>query len=74
MSMTIEIEFPDDLIEFSLPEALNERLQNLLDKQDGGDALTEAERGEAEGLVKLSERLSFLKLRARRIGESGEKE
>jgi hypothetical protein len=35
------------------------------DKQDGGQALTAAERREAEGLVEEAEFLSLLKLRAR---------
>lgn len=69
MATAIEIEFPDDLIQFELPQGVNERLQHLLDKQDEGLPLTDEERSEANGLVTLSERLSLLKLRARRIGE-----
>jgi hypothetical protein len=41
----------------------------LLDKQDEGLVMTENERSEAEGLVTLSETLSLLRLRARRIGQ-----
>ena len=40
------------------------RLQHLLDKQDDGEALTEAERREAEGLVDLAEALTLRQLRA----------
>ena len=32
----IEIEMPDDLARFQLPEGVQERLNTLLDKQDGG--------------------------------------
>jgi hypothetical protein len=44
------------------------RLKELLDRQDGGQALTAAERREAEGLVELAEMLSLLKLRASKPG------
>jgi hypothetical protein len=40
-------------------------LQELLDKQDG-DALTTAEKREAEGLVDLADLLSLLRMRAER--------
>ena len=68
MSLAIEIEFPDELLSLELPAAVNHRLQSLLDKQDEGLVLTENERSEAEGLV-MSETLSLLRLRARRIGQ-----
>jgi hypothetical protein len=70
MATAIEIEFPDDLIQFDLPPGVNARLQHLLDKQDEGLPLTDAERTEADGLVTLAERLSLLKLRSRRIAEN----
>lgn len=70
MSLAIEIEFPDDLVQFELPDGVAQRLQHLLDKQDKGLLLTDEEKSEAEGLVSLAERLSLLKLRSRRIGES----
>jgi hypothetical protein len=44
----------------------DERLHDLLDRQDRGEDLTLEERREAEGLVDLAERLSLLKLRAQR--------
>jgi len=34
----IEIELPEDLARFRLPEGVQERLNILLDKQDGGAA------------------------------------
>lgn len=61
------IEIPADLVQFELPQAVKDRLQNLLDRQDAGEALTLAERQEAEGLVALTEFLSLLRLRSRRI-------
>ena len=45
---------------------LSDRLQELLDRQDGGKRLTSAERKEAEGLVNLAELLSLLRLRTQR--------
>lgn len=68
----VEIEMPDSLRLFRLPAAVNERLQNLLDRQDRGEILTESERKEAEGLVELAELLSFLRLRAQRIWIEGQ--
>ncbi len=64
--VVIELEMPTDLERFTLPEGVKNRLQFLLDRQDRGDPLTPEERVEAEGLVDLSDLLSFLKLRARR--------
>lgn len=66
MTVTIEVELPQDLQQFRLPAAVNARLQRLLDRQDSGHPLTDAERQEAEGLVDLAEFLSLLKLRSER--------
>jgi hypothetical protein len=65
-STIIEIELPVSKKKFKLPEAVNKRLQNLLDRQDRGERLTAAERREAEELVDLSEMLSLLRLRSQR--------
>jgi hypothetical protein len=64
--LTQTIEIPADLVCLHLPDAVQERLQYLLDKQDAGRPLTEQERREAEGLVELADFLSLLHLRARR--------
>ena len=53
-SVRIEIEIPADLARFRLPDGVQERLHMLLDKQDSGQPLTDAERHEAEGLVGLA--------------------
>jgi hypothetical protein len=58
---------PSDLEKFRLPQGVNERLRDLLDRQDQGEILTPAERAEAEGLVNLAELLSLLRLRTQRI-------
>jgi len=63
----LEIEMPEDLDRFKLPQGVNERLQSLLDRQDRGEELTPAERMEAEGLVELVDLLSLLRQRAQRI-------
>ncbi|BAZ31820.1 hypothetical protein NIES4074_42930 [Cylindrospermum sp. NIES-4074] len=57
------IEIPVNLAYFQLPEAVQARLQFLLDRQDAGEVLTLAERQEAEGLVDLAEFLSLLRSR-----------
>jgi len=62
--MTEVIEIPVSLTYFQLPEAVQARLQFLLDRQDAGEVLTLAERNEAEGLVDLAEFLSLLSLRS----------
>ena len=61
------IEIPLELIHFQLPEAVQERLQLLLDRQDAGQWLTQTEQREAEGLVELAEFLSLLRLRSQRV-------
>jgi hypothetical protein len=63
----VELGVPTDLDKFQLPKGVNERLQELLDRQDHGEELTVAERTEAEGLVDLAELLSLLRLRTQRI-------
>ena len=69
--MVETIEIPIELAHFQLPEAVQERLQFLLDRQDAGKVLTQAERREAEGLVELVEFLSLLYLRSQRITQQG---
>ena len=66
MTMTIEVDLPADLARFRLPDALGARLQDLLDRQEAGNLLSEQERGEAEGLVDYAEFLTLLRLRAER--------
>jgi hypothetical protein len=65
-SLLVELDLPDDMTRFRLPAGVQARLTDLLDRQDRGQPLTEAERAEAEGLVSLAELLSLLKLRAER--------
>lgn len=64
--MLTTIEIPEEVAHFELPEAVQERLQYLLDKQDAGEELRATERDEAAGLVDLAEFLSYLRLNARR--------
>ena len=58
------IEIPVELALYKLPEAVQARLQALLDRQDAGTRLTLTERAEAEGLVALAEFFTLLNLRA----------
>lgn len=61
--IVMESERPAGWEDFHLPEGVHHRLQDLLDRQDQGQPLTQAERQEAEGLVELAEWLSLLRLR-----------
>ena len=67
-SVQFEIEVPDDLARFQLPMGVQNRLRELLDKQDSGRSLNDDEKHEAEGLVDLAELLSLLRLRTERTG------
>lgn len=61
------IEIPIELTRFQLPQAVQARLQFLLDRQDEGYPLSLAEGQEAAGLVELAEFLSLLQLRSTRV-------
>ena len=63
-SMLVEVQLPGDLSRYRLPAGVQSRLQDLLDKQDDGQPLTDSERSEAEGLVDLAEFLTILRLRS----------
>jgi hypothetical protein len=63
----LELEVPDDLVRLGLPTGVQRRLTALLDKQDTGTTLTDAERHEADGLVDLAELLSLLRVRSERL-------
>ncbi|MGI9036469.1 MAG: hypothetical protein ACR2GD_10585 [Pyrinomonadaceae bacterium] len=63
----IKIEISVSMKQIRLPKGVDNRLQNLLDRQDKGEKLTTAERKEAEGLVDLAEMLSLLRLRSERV-------
>lgn len=58
------VEIPLELTRFQLSPAVQSRLQFLLDRQDEGYTLSQAEQQEAEGLVELMEFLSLLQLRS----------
>ena len=64
--VNFELDLPDELEGLRLPEGVDARLQELLDRQDRGERLSAAERREAEGLVSLAEMHSLLRLRAER--------
>ena len=65
--VVLELDVPGDWRNFRMPQALCKRLQQLLDRQDEVGKLTNAERSEAKALVELSDMLSLMKLRAKRI-------
>ena len=65
---SLQLDLPLDpgsaLAQFRLPDAVQRRLQALLDKQDSGEPLNGEEQEEAEGLVDLAELLTLLRLRS----------
>ena len=63
-TVTVELELPEDWQALRLPDALHERLQNLLDLQDEQGSLSSQERREAEALVHLVDMLALMRLRA----------
>ncbi|MBD2484025.1 hypothetical protein [Planktothrix sp. FACHB-1365] len=63
------VEIPLELTRFQLSPAVQARLQFLLDRQDEGYTLSQAEQQEAEGLVELMEFLSLLQLRSTRVSQ-----
>jgi hypothetical protein len=67
MTITLEVDLPDDLARLRLPKAVADRLQFLLDRQDAGESLSSEERDEARGLVEMAEFLSLLQLRRQRM-------
>lgn len=65
--ISFEIEMPKGWETVRLPDGVNRRLQELLDRQDAGTTLTNDEAGEAQGLVDLSEWLTLVRLRSERV-------
>ena len=63
-SVLVELNLPKDWREFRLPPALHDRLQELLDRQDGAGKLPARERREARALTQLVDMLSLMRLRA----------
>ncbi|MFO0224919.1 MAG: hypothetical protein ACK56E_16500 [Planctomyces sp.] len=66
-TVTVELELPEDWQALQVPEALHERLQDLLDRQDEQGSLSSQERREAEALVQLVDMLSLMRLRAEAV-------
>jgi hypothetical protein len=63
-SLLIELELPRDWRKFRLPSALDDRLQELLDRQDRDGKLSARERREATALAELADLFSLIRLRA----------
>lgn len=63
-SVLVELELPKDWRSFRMPPALQDRLQDLLDRQDREGKLSRSERREATALTELVDMLSLIKLRA----------
>lgn len=64
-SVLVEMDLPKDWRTFRLPPALNDRLQELLDRQDQEGKLSRRERREALALTELVDLLSLMRLRSR---------
>jgi hypothetical protein len=65
--MKIHLELPRDWQALLLPEALHERLQDLLDRQDDQGSLSSQAPREAEALVQLVDMLALMRLRAEAV-------
>ena len=63
-TVTFELKLPEDCQALQLPQALHERLQDLLDRQDEQGGLSSQERREAEALVQLVDMLALMRLKA----------
>ena len=63
-TVTFELKLPEDWQALQLPQALHERLQDLLDRQDEQGGLSSQERREAEALVQLVDMLALMRLKA----------
>jgi hypothetical protein len=63
-TVAVELELPEDWQALQLPEALQERLQDLVDRQDEQGSLSSQERREAEAMVQLVDMLALMRLRA----------
>jgi hypothetical protein len=62
-SVVLELDLPKDLQRFRLPPALEDRLHELLDRQDREGKLSARERREAKALTELVDMLSLMKAR-----------
>jgi len=65
-----EVSHPFELSRLCLSDAIQARLDELLDRQDRREALSSEERLEAEQLVDLAELLTLLRLRTERLGRT----
>jgi len=70
-SVLVQLELPKDWRRFRMPAALQDRLQELLDRQDREGKLPRRERREAAALSELVDLLSLIKLRAELAAKSG---
>jgi hypothetical protein len=64
-SVLVKLDLPKDWRKFRLPRALDDRLQELLDRQDQTGKLSRKERREATALTELVDLLSLMRLRAK---------
>jgi len=63
-SVVLKLDLPSDWKSFRFPKALDERLQELLNRQDESGKLSVREKREARALVELVDMLSLMKARA----------
>ena len=66
-TVTFELKLPEDWQALQLPQALHERLQDLLDRQDEQGGLSSQERRQAEALVQLVDMLALMRLKAEAV-------
>ena len=66
-TVTVELELPEDWQALQLPQALHERLQDLLDRQDEQGGLSSQERRQAAAMVQLVDLLALMRLKAEAV-------
>jgi hypothetical protein len=64
MTILLQLDVPKGWKGLKMPAPLQDRLQELLDRQDENGRLSSKERKEAVALTELAEMLSLLKLQA----------
>ncbi len=63
-TVQLTVPMPAKLADLRFPKALDQRLQFLLEEQNRKGKLTAAEKREAEGLARVADTLTILKLGA----------
>jgi hypothetical protein len=72
--LVVEVELSADYRKYRFPKTFDQRLHALLETRNVRGKLSAAERKEADELVRLSELLTLVRLRAERVANKGSKD